>query len=73
MNSPFSNGLNEILNQTLINKIRCKINEKNRKIDWTTVAQEFTQMHNQTEHTSTECASKYLMVRTVSISISDEL
>lgn len=27
VNSPFSNGLNERLNLTLVNKIRCKINE----------------------------------------------
>lgn len=26
VNSPFSNGLNERLNQTLVNKIRCRIN-----------------------------------------------
>lgn len=32
VNSPFSNGLNERLNQTLVNKIRCSINEKGKKI-----------------------------------------
>lgn len=31
VNAPFSNGLNERLNQTLVNKIRCRINEKKRK------------------------------------------
>ena len=31
VNSPHSNGLNERLNQTLVNKIRCKINEKEKK------------------------------------------
>lgn len=31
MNVPFSNGLNERLNQTLVNKIRCKINENEKK------------------------------------------
>lgn len=31
VNTPFSNGLNERLNQTLVNKIRCKMNEKNKK------------------------------------------
>lgn len=40
VNSPFSNGLNERLNQTLVNKIRCTINEK--KVAWTTIAQEST-------------------------------
>lgn len=32
VNSPFSNGLNERLNQTSVNKIRCSINEKGKKI-----------------------------------------
>lgn len=31
VNAPFSNGLNERLNQTLVNKIRCKKNEKGKK------------------------------------------
>lgn len=31
VNTPFSNGLNERLNQTLVNKIRCRINEKEKK------------------------------------------
>lgn len=30
--SPFSNGLNERLNQTLVNKIRCKINQNKKKV-----------------------------------------
>lgn len=34
VNAPFSNGLNERLNQTLVNKIRCTINEKKKaKLD----------------------------------------
>ena len=31
VNTPFSNGLNERLIQTLVNKIRCKMNEKGEK------------------------------------------
>ncbi|CAK1581637.1 unnamed protein product [Parnassius mnemosyne] len=31
VNAPFSNGLNERLNQTLVNKIRCKINGEGKK------------------------------------------
>lgn len=31
VNAPFSNGLNERLNQTIVNRIRCKINEKEEK------------------------------------------
>lgn len=61
VNSPFSNGLNERLNQTLINKIRCKINEQKKKIAWTTIAHECVQKYNETEHTVTGFAPSYLL------------
>lgn len=61
VDSPFSNGLNERLNQTLINKIRCKINENDAKIAWTTIAQNCVKSYNETEHTVTGYAPKYLL------------
>lgn len=62
VNTPFSNGLNERLNQTLVNKIRCKINEnKEKKSAWTTIAQDCTKKYNETEHTVTKFAPKYLL------------
>lgn len=57
----FLNGLNERLNQTLVNKIRCKINENKKKRAWTTVAKECVKIYNETEHTVTGFAPKYLM------------
>lgn len=60
VNAPFSNGLNERLNQTLINKIRCKMNEK-KKLTWTTITHECTKRYNDTEHTVTGFAPKYLL------------
>jgi len=39
VDAPFSNGLNERLNQTLVNKIKCRINENHKKTEWTTIAQ----------------------------------
>ncbi len=36
--SPDSNGLNERLNQTLVNRIRCHINKNKTKLSWSTVA-----------------------------------
>ena len=60
-NSPFSNGLNERLNQTLVNKIRCTINKTKRKQAWTTIAQKCTQKYNETEHTITGFTPTYLM------------
>lgn len=61
VNTPFSNGLNERLNQTLINKIRCTINDKEKKVTWTTIAQECTKKYNETEHTVTGFTPKYLL------------
>lgn len=61
VNSPFSNGLNERLNQTLVNKIRCKINEKNEKGAWTTIARNCIDKYNETEHTVTGFTPKYLL------------
>lgn len=61
VNAPFSNGLNERLNQTLVNKIRCKINEKKDKIAWTTIAHECTEKYNETEHSVTGFSPKYLL------------
>lgn len=61
VNSPFSNGLNERLNQTLINKIRCKINEKPNNIAWTTIAHNCVERYNNTEHSITGFAPKYLL------------
>lgn len=61
INTPFSNGMNERLNQTLINKIRCKINEKENKAAWTTIAHQCTRKYNETEYTVTGFSPKYLL------------
>lgn len=64
VNAPFSNGLNERLNQTLVNKIRCKINEKEKKRSWTTIAQECVKIYNDTNHSITGFAPRYLLYGT---------
>lgn len=61
VNAPFSNGLNERLNQTLVNKIRCAINEENRKYAWTSIAHNCVEKYNETEHTVTGFSPKYLL------------
>ncbi|CAG4958446.1 unnamed protein product [Colias eurytheme] len=61
VDAPFSNGLNERLNQTLINRIRCKINEGDKKTAWTTIAQKCVEKYNETEHTVTKFTPKYLL------------
>ena len=65
MNAPFSKGLNGRLNQTLINKIRCKVNETKDRKAWTTIAQECVQKYNETVHTVTKFSSKYLIEGTL--------
>lgn len=61
VNAPFSNGLNERLNQTLVNKIRCKINEGGNKKAWTSIAQECVNKYNETVHSITRFSPKYLL------------
>lgn len=61
VNTSFSNGLNERLNQTLVSKIRCKMNEKEGKKAWATVAKECVDKYNETEHSVTNFAPKYLL------------
>ncbi|KAK9703174.1 hypothetical protein QE152_g29483 [Popillia japonica] len=61
LNAPFSNGLNERLNQTIVNKIRCKINETKGKKAWTTTARDCVDKYNITEHSVTGFTPKYLL------------
>ncbi|GAB1865864.1 Gypsy retrotransposon integrase-like protein 1 [Camponotus japonicus] len=62
INAPFSNGLNERLNQTLVNKVRCAINEEKNKCAWTTIAHKCVDKYNETEHTVTGFSPKYLLL-----------
>ncbi|XP_045449842.1 uncharacterized protein LOC123658471 [Melitaea cinxia] len=48
-------------NQTLVNKIRCKINESDKKTAWTTIAHKCVEKYNETEHTVTKFSPKYLL------------
>jgi len=61
VNCPFSNGLNERLNQTLVNRIRCKQNsEPNRP--WSMLAEEAVEEYNNTVHSSTGFSPAYLLL-----------
>lgn len=60
---PESNGLNERVNQTLVNRLRCKINDKNNRV-WSTLAQECVDQYNDTIHSSTHFAPSYLLFGT---------
>lgn len=60
---PFSNGLNERLNQTLINRLRCKINENdsNKKKAWSTLIKNCLIEYNDTIHSVTHFSPNYLL------------
>lgn len=73
LNAPFSNGLNERLNQTIINKIRCRINGNIEKKAWTTIAKECVDRYNETEHSTTSFTPKYLLDGTNTSPLPDEL
>ena len=57
---PTSNGLNERLNQTLVNRIRCKVNEGDRRA-WSVIADECVENYNSTIHSATKYEPKYLL------------
>lgn len=62
VDSPSSNGANERLGQTLVNRIRCKINEQgNKNTAWTTIARKCVDEYNSTIHSVTNYAPNYLL------------
>ncbi|KAI4476434.1 hypothetical protein M0804_013604 [Polistes exclamans] len=73
INSPFSNGLNERLNQTLLNRKRCKINEEEKKRAWTTIARECVNRYNRLKNTITGFTPEYLLHGTDTSNIPREL
>lgn len=73
VDTPFSNGLNERLNQTLVNKMRCKINEKKEKKSWTSIARKCVDKYNETEHSVTGFAPVYLLEGKVTSILPQEL
>uniref|UniRef100_A0ABD2WYW6 Integrase catalytic domain-containing protein n=1 Tax=Trichogramma kaykai TaxID=54128 RepID=A0ABD2WYW6_9HYME len=73
VNTPSSNGLNERLNQTLVNKMRCKINEKGQKKAWMSIARECVSKYNETEYSGTGFAPIYLLEGKESSIVPEEL
>lgn len=55
---------NERVNQTLVNRIRCKINS-NKKRNWTKVADECVDEYNNTRHSVTGFSPNHLLHRKV--------
>lgn len=62
VDAAFSNGLNERLNQTLINRMRCRTNDgSGRTSAWSTIASECTNEYNDTPHSVTSFPPSYLL------------
>jgi transposase InsO family protein len=59
----FSNGLNERLNQTLVNRIRCTKHDKSvsPKKSWAAVASKCVQQYNDSPHSVTKFPPSYLL------------
>ena len=60
VDSADSNGLNERLNQTLVNKIRCKLNSGEIR-SWSRIALDAVNEYNNTPHTVTGFEPQYLL------------
>lgn len=63
VDSAFSNGLNERLNQTLVNRIRCIKNDPSSPSfsDWSTIADKCVQLYNDSPHSVTSFPPSYLL------------
>jgi hypothetical protein len=63
VDSAFSNGLNERLNQTLVNRIRCDHNDPSLSSSpsWTTIASKCVAQYNSTPHSVTSFSPAYLL------------
>lgn len=63
VDSASSNGLNERVNQTLVNKIRCLKNDPSlsSRTNWTTIAKHCVLQYNSTPHSVTSFSPSYLL------------
>jgi len=73
VDAPFSNGINERLNQTIVNKIRCIMNESKGKTNWSKIAEEYRNTYNETNHSVTGFSPKYLLSGESTDLLPDEL
>ncbi|GBP71529.1 hypothetical protein EVAR_50589_1 [Eumeta japonica] len=66
-------NLIQLQDVTLVNKIRCKINERNNKTAWTTIAHTCVNKYNDTVHTVTGFTPRYLLEGTEVSFLPEEL
>lgn len=58
---PQCNGKNERVNQTIVAKLRCKVNSSSKKIPWTKLLEQVTNEYNNLPHAVTGFPPAYLM------------
>jgi hypothetical protein len=61
VNCPQSNGLCERVNQTIVTRLRCKLNDNNQNICWPKLLEKVTEEYNNSPHSVTQFTPKYLM------------
>ena len=59
---PKSNGMIERVNQTILDSMRCKYYEHDRKISWQIIAQQSIYEYNNTLHSATGFTPKFLLM-----------
>ncbi len=60
VNSPQSNGLCERVNQTVVTRLRCKLNNNNHNV-WPKLLEKVTEEYNNTPHNVTQFTPEFLM------------
>lgn len=58
---PQGNGKTERVNQSIVTRLKCKINSSPKKIPWTKLLEEVTKEYNDTPHSVTTFPPAYLM------------
>ena len=61
-NCPQSNGLCERVNQTIVTRLRCKLNDKNQNICWPKLLDKVVIEYNKTPHSVTEFSPEFLLL-----------
>lgn len=62
---PQTNGKVERVNQTIITRLRCKVNSVSNKVPWTNLLNEVVNEYNHTPHSVTQMTPAYLLLGTL--------
>lgn len=73
VDAAFSNGLNERLNQTITNRIRCRYNSRLPRRSWSIIAEHCVSEYNNTPHSATGFSPNYLLNGVQPLIIPEEL